>query len=461
MGLTFQLALLAWLHVTMNCVFADTSLVEKGRPAAPNILFAIADDWGWPHASAYGDPVVQTPAFDRIAREGVLFEHAYVSSPSCTPSRNAILTGQYHWRLGWGGNLWSKLDTKHVTYPLLLEDAGYFVGHCRKSWGPGKLDNWERHPAGKKYKSFEEFYSQRPADRPFCFWFGASDPHRPYKAGSGAKAGMDLDKIRLFEHFPDHDTIRSDVADYYFEVQRFDRELGQVLDALEKAGELDNTLVVMTGDHGMPFPRCKANLYDSGVRVPMAVRWPERISAGRVVSDFVSTTDLAPTFLEVAGLEIPAAMTGKSWLSILTDKKSGRVDSARDHVFFGKERHVAAQPAPDPGGTPMRGIRTDQFLLIHNLTPERWPAGTPDWENAFVHGCWYGDVDNGPSKTFMVDHQDEYPRKFQLSFGKRPEWELYDLVKDPGQLNNVSGQRSLLGNGKPTEKKVGRQTQGN
>jgi N-sulfoglucosamine sulfohydrolase len=212
--------------------------------ARPNILFAIADDWGWPHAGAYGDPVVKTPAFDRIAKEGVLFEHAYISSPSCTPSRNAILTGQYHWRLGPGANLWSTLDTEHRTYPLILEEAGYFVGHWRKSWGPGSLKNWgEVHPAGKKFKNFDAFLTERPKDKPFCFWLGASDPHRPYKAGTGVESGMDLNKIKLFDHYPDSKEIRSDVADYYFEVQRFDNDVAVAMAKLEKAGLLETSTI--------------------------------------------------------------------------------------------------------------------------------------------------------------------------------------------------------------------------
>ena len=338
--------LIGWLIVSSTpCMAAKNSdgLAPEDRlspsRSRPNIVFAIADDWGWPHASCYGDPVVKTPTFDRIAKEGVLFQHAYVSSPSCTPSRNAILTGQYHWRLGWGANLWSKLETRHKTFPNLLEDDGYFTGHFRKSWGPGRLDNWDRHPAGKRFKSVDAFFKARPKDQPFCFWFGASDPHRPYKPGTGQLSGMSLEEIKLFPHFPDSETIRSDVADYYFEVQRFDREVGQLLQRLESMGELDNTIVVMTGDHGMPFPRCKANLYDSGARVPMAVRWPERVPAGRKIDDFVSTTDLAPTFLEI-GLQdkskIPAAMTGKSWLAMLESKRSGLIEPDRSQVFFVK-----------------------------------------------------------------------------------------------------------------------------
>ncbi|MFT4589802.1 MAG: N-sulfoglucosamine sulfohydrolase [Candidatus Binatia bacterium] len=410
--------------------------------ARPNILFAIADDWGWPHAGAYGDPVVKTPAFDRIAKEGVLFEHAYISSPSCTPSRNAILTGQYHWRLGPGANLWSTLDTEHRTYPLILEEAGYFVGHWRKSWGPGSLKNWgEVHPAGKKFKNFDAFLTERPKDKPFCFWLGASDPHRPYKAGTGVESGMDLNKIKLFDHYPDSKEIRSDVADYYFEVQRFDNDVAVAMAKLEKAGLLENTIVVMTGDHGMPFPRCKGNLYDSGARVPLAIRWPGAGKPGRVVEDFVSTTDLAPSFLEVAGVEKLAAMTGRSLMPILKSGKAGRIETKRDHVLFGKERHVAAQEAPDSGGTPMRGIRNYDYLLIRNYRPDRWPAGTPNFKKAFLPGTWLGDCDNGPTKTYMVDSRggDARHRKmYDLAFGKRRAIELYDVKADPAQMNNIA-----------------------
>src|SRR5690606_26900727 len=107
--------------VILTSIFSWQALAADTRP---NILFCIADDWGWPHAGAYGDPVVKTPVFDRVAKEGVLFHHAYISSPSCTPSRNAILTGQQFWRLGSGANLWSDWPGTEPTYPLLLEKAG-------------------------------------------------------------------------------------------------------------------------------------------------------------------------------------------------------------------------------------------------------------------------------------------------------------------------------------------------
>ena len=148
---------------------AGYGLAQPAADSRPNILVAIADDWGWPHASTYGDPVVQTPTLDRLAREGVLFEHAYAASPSCTPSRAALLTGQWHWRLEESANLWSTLRYDYPTYPELLERAGYHVGLTGKGWGPGRNEPGGRqhNPAGPGFESFEAFLDARPAGRPF------------------------------------------------------------------------------------------------------------------------------------------------------------------------------------------------------------------------------------------------------------------------------------------------------
>ena len=424
------------LLVVLGLTAGTLTAAEK----QPNVLFAIADDWGWPHAGVYGDPVVKTPTFDRIAREGLLCRHGYISSPSCTPSRGAILTGQWHWRLGGAGNLWSVFADRLATYPEILAKSGYQTGVSGKGWGPGRTQTKKRPIAGRRFRNFKQFLGQRNKGQPFCYWLGSSDPHRPYKRGSGKASGMDLSKIRLPACFPDHPTVRSDVADYYFEVQRFDRLVGRALDSLEKLGELDNTIVVMTGDHGMPFPRCKSNLYDSGSRVPLAIRWPAKINCGQITDAFVSLTDLAPTFLAAAGIPIPEDMTGKSLLNLFTDPKDLK---NRRHILFGKERHVVAQQAPDTGGYPCRAIRTHGFLYIRNFRPDRWPAGTPDYENATLRGAWYADCDNGPTKTFIVANRDKdklHRNFFELSFAKRPAEELFDLRKDPHQLTNVAAQ---------------------
>ena len=384
--------------------------------------------------------MVKTPTFDRVAREGVLFPNAFVSSPSCTPSRGAILTGQWHWRLEEGASLWSTLQPKFDVYPDLLEQAGYHVGCMRKGWGPGnfKVSGRTRNPAGPGYRDFERFMEARPAGRPFCFWFGSNDPHRPYKWQSGIESGMRLEDVKVPSCLPDCEEIRTDICDYYWEVQRFDREVGEMLKLLEANGELDNTFVVISGDNGMPFPRCKSNLYDLGTNVPLAVRWAAEVKGGRVVDDFVSLTDLAPTFLEAAGLRPTAGMTGRSLVDVLTSGKSGRVDPKRDRAFTGKERHTVCQK-DSMAGYPMRAIRTHEFIYIRNFKPDRWPAGHPSDGRIDPRG--YGDIDASPTKVYMMDHRDDptVGKLFELAFGQRPEEELHDLRKDPGQLNNVAG----------------------
>jgi len=411
---------------------------EKAR--RPNILFAIADDWGWPHASIHGDTVVKTPTFDSIARNGMLFENAFAIVPSCTPSRNSILTGQYPWRLKTGASLWSVFPDDVSTYPNMLEIAGYHVGCYRKAYGPG-VDR-KRPVAGTKYKSVDDFFTARPEGKPFCFWFGTSDPHRGYKWQSGIKSGMKLEDVEVPPYFPDTETVRTDICDYYFEVQRFDRELGEVLQRLESMGELENTLVLMTGDHGWPFPRSKANLYDSGTHVCLAAQWGDQIKAGRVIDDFVSFHDFAPTFLEAAGLPPLKAMTGRSLMNIFKAGTSGQIEPQRDHVILGKERHTPCQP-DDASGTPMRAIRTKDFLYIHNFKPERWPAGAPvaKYKDA------YFDIDGSPTKDVIVENKDDpsLGKFFDLAIAKRPVEELYDMRKDPFQIDNVADHPEYTG----------------
>jgi hypothetical protein len=437
--------------LTMQGCASASGLIPGGAAKnRPNILFCLADDWSWPHASIAGDKVVKTPTFDRVAREGVLFENAFVAAPSCTPSRGSIVTGQWHWRLEEGGNLWSTLPAKFAVYPDILAQAGYHVGFTRKGWGPGRDEpgGRTRNPAGPRYKNFGQCLKARPDGKPFCFWFGSYGPHRGYKWQSGVNSGMKLEDVEVPACLPDSEEVRMDICDYYWEVQRFDREVGELLKILEENGELDNTLVVISGDNGMPFPRCKSNLYDMGTNVPLAVRWAARVKGGRVVEDFISLSDLAPTFLEATGLKPTADMTARSFLGVLTSGKSGRVDRKRDHVLTGKERHVPCQET-GMGGYPMRAIRTHDFLYIHNFRPDRWPAGAPKGYGQPTKivvsrplGTFYGygDVDAAPTKSYMLKYRNDpkVGRLFKLGFGKRPAEELYDLRKDPAQLNNVA-----------------------
>lgn len=420
----------------------------------PNILFAIADDWSWPHASIAhqmsipgSDSVVQTPVFDRIARQGVLFTNAFCCAPSCSPSRSAILTGRYIWQLETAANLRGVLPTQFKVYPDILEEAGYHVGYMGKGWSPGPLGKRKRNPAGTDFNSirnyrlhmgdFNEFLEKRPKAKPFCFWLGGWDSHRPYKLDSGVKSGMKPEDVSVPACLPDNMIVRKDICDYYFEVQRFDRDVGTVLKLLEDQNELENTAVVMCGDNGLPFPRCKVELYDLGTNIPLAIRWGKKIKAGRVVGDFVNLAELAPTFIEAAGQKPPETMTVKSLMNVLMSNKEGQVDPERDKVFTGREYHDFQCREGDVG-YPMRAVRTSEFLYIRNFEPGRWPAGDP-FEFRKERGM-YGEIDPCPTKAFMMEHKDDpkINKLFKLGFEKRPAEELYDLRKDRGQLNNVA-----------------------
>ena len=405
------------------------------REQPPNILLVIADDWSHPHAGVYGDRTLSTPAFDRIAREGALFANAFTAAPSCTPSRAALLTGQPVHRLAEGGNLHGFLPSRFEVYPDLLERAGYHVGFTGKGWGPGQFEpgGRTRNPAGPRFNDFDEFLAKRRDGQPFCFWFGSTDPHRPYDAGSGAVAGLRADTVPVPPFFPDSPDVRNDVLDYYAEVQRFDGQLARLLGALERRGELDTTLIVVTSDNGMPFPRAKANVYDAGSHMPLAIRWPRRIKAGTAVGVLVSLTDLAPTVLEAAGVQVPGVMTGRSLLPLVDGR---RVDIARwDRVFIERERHANVRRGDL--SYPVRAIRTPEYLYVRNYRPDRWPAGDP--ELYFAVGP-FGDIDDGPTKQLLLNRRADagIERFFDLATAKRPADELFDLKKDPAQLLNVA-----------------------
>jgi N-sulfoglucosamine sulfohydrolase len=424
---------LAWLVAVLAAIALLHPAARAAQPAArPNILIVIADDWSAADAGAAGNRTVRTPAFDRIAREGVRFTNAFAAAPSCTPSRAAILTGQWPHRLEEGGNLWGTLPSKFVVYPDLLERAGYAIGLTGKGWGPGdfKAGGRARNPAGPTFQSFAAFLEKLPADKPFAYWIGPSDPHRPYEAGLAQQAGLKPADVDVPKTLPDVQPVRADLLDYYAEVERFDRTLADALARLEQAGRLDNTIVIATGDNGRPFPRDKASVYDGGSRVPLAIRWPGRGRPGVASDAFVSLMDLAPTILEAAGLPVPAEMTGRTLAPLV----EGRTQPGRDAVFVERERHAHVRAGNL--SYPVRAVRTNEYLYVRNFAPDRWPAGDP----VMVHSVGpYGDVDHGPSKDFILAYRDDptIAAFFTRAFAKRPVEELYALATDPDQLVNA------------------------
>ena len=434
------------------CLLASVASVPASHP---NILFCISDDQSYAHTAANGDPVVQTPAFDRVAREGLRFTHAFCDAPTCGPSRSAILTGQSIWRLEEAGNIHSTLPAKFATYTDELRKAGYKVGATGKAWSPGRLEPGGRteNPAGELFMdrtlkpkframspkdyagNFEDFLGEVSDDQSFCFWLGTHESHRAFEDGAGVKTGKDLSQIVVPAVFPDNELVRSDIADYLVEVEHFDSMVARAIAMLEQRGLLENTIIVVTSDHGMPFPRAKASLYDLGSRVPLAIRWPAGIQkAGRVVNAFVNLSDLAPTFLQAAGLKIPSMMSAQSMADIFADRET----KERDAAYIAMERHDGCRAGGK--GYPCRAIRTEDYLYIHNFEPTRWPSGSPD-ASVCARALPYGEIDSSPTKTFLMENRDVHgvAELAELSFGMRPAEELYDLRNDPEQMKNVAG----------------------
>ena len=452
----------------MLLTIVSTDATTKVAPS-PNILIAISDDQSYPHTSAYGSKMVHTPSFDRVARAGVLFTRAFAPSPGCSPSRAALLTGRFPWQLESAGTHASDFPAKYATFPSQLEAAGYSIGFTGKGWGPGnwRISGRKQNPAGPEFnrrklavdsqangaadddypENFADFLKGRPKGQPFCFWFGAHEPHRPFVSGAGVKSGKQLKIAEVPPFLPDCPEVRKDLLDYALEIESFDQQLGRMLDQLKELGELDNTIVIVTSDNGMSFPRAKANCYEFGIHVPLAIQWPTRVPGGRVVDDLASFVDLTATILEAAGITAVAdatksvAVPGRSLLPLLTSGGSGVLEPNRQFVYSARERHSSARF--ENAGYPQRAIRSRDYLYVRNFEPDRWPAGDPqellrNGSLGPMHAAYY-DIDRSPSLAFLVNHREDPATKmyFQGAVAKRPTEEFFDIRNDSACLTNL------------------------
>lgn len=460
------------------------------KSSLPNILFVISDDQSFAHTSFEGSRFINTPAFDRVAREGVYFKNCIAGSPGCAPSRSAIVTGRHHWQNEQSGQHAAQWLKKYVPFVDLLIANGYTTGRTGKGVSPfqyardEKDSLWRKtdaagithsniryetetsediRPASKintlnYFENFKFFMESVRGDNPFFFWYGATEPHRPYEQDSWKRTDKQLKDAQVPGFLPEEAIVRGDILDYGIEIEWFDYHLQQMLEYLEEIGELENTIIIVTSDNGMPFPRAKSNSYEYGIHVPFAIRFPKRFPGGRIVNDPISFIDLAPTILEVTGTSSEGMMpiTGKSILNILQSKEQGTVDKSRKYVFSGRERHSSSRYKN--WGYPQRSIRSENFLLIWNLKPDRWPAGAPQRlkpntkkELLPMHGLdkegihhpeWaYTDIDGSPTKSYIIEHwqEKEAGPYFNLARDKRPEYELFNIKNDPENLNNLVG----------------------
>lgn len=434
-------------------VLSALSICAAEHRRMPNILICMADDAG--HAGAYGTPWVHTPAFDSIAAHGLLFRNAFTCNSKSAPSRACFITGRNSWQLREAANHWPEFPSDIRSFPEALKDAGYYTGYTGKGWGPGiakTADGRERELTGKKFNkkkltppttginnidyaaNFGEFLRLWDHSSPMCFWYGAREPHRAYEYGSSGRFGKNLSDIdSVPAYWPDNETVRTDMLDYALEIEHFDRHLGRIIAMLDSVGELHNTIVVVTSDHGMPFPRCKGQEYFASCHVPLAIMWTDGIShPGREVDNYVSLTDIAPTIMQAAGLDVAQwgmlPMAGQSLMPLFV---ADRTDM-RPYVLLGRERHDPGRP--DDQGYPIRGIIRDGFLYLRNYEPERWPAGNPS--------TGYMDVDASPTKTEIIRSRRNADTHsyWKLSMGRRGAEELYDLRRDADCMVSLVGE---------------------
>lgn len=438
-----------------------TPIISQAAPKAtkskrPNILFCIADDASFHHFSKAGCSWVNTPNFDRVATEGIFFEGCYTPNAKSAPSRAILLTGRQSWQLDEAANHICNfpIDTKVFTEVLI--EQGYDVAYTGKGWAPGfpgEINGQPRLLTGKPYQdktlkaptkfisgcdyvaNFSDFLDDNGGDTPWFFWLGSTEPHRAYESGVGkslANKNVDMiDEVPAF--WADNEQVRSDMLDYAFEVEYYDQCLGGALEQLEKRGELNNTIIIITSDNGMPFPRCKANNYEYSTHMPLAIMWPNGLKgAGRSIEEYVSFIDIAPTVLEAAGVtpEGMKPITGRSLMPIIKNKVTADERKAREAVYFGRERDDYGRPANQ--GYPIRAVMRDDVIYINNLKPFLYPAGNPE--------MGYLDIDASPTKTDILNthRSGESSYLWQLCMGIRPAVELYDLKTDKYCVNNLA-----------------------
>lgn len=465
---------------------------QQEEQKRPNVLFVMSDNQSFPHASAYGNKWVNTPGFDYIAKEGILFHNVFSASPGCAPSRSSILTGRYPWQNEEAGGHQTLYPSKYVTFTDVLGEVGYHIGYTGKGCAPfnWKQGGREYDPAGPEFNeiryegadsivlpvgipdpeafasnistvdytgNFKDFLSKRANKQPFFFWYGSREPHFPFEKGAGLRSGKSLDDVDVPEFLPDNETIRSDLLDYSYEIEWFDSHLTKMIELLKEIGEFENTIIIVTSDNGMQFPYAIANCYEYGIHVPMAVSWPGKIQKGRVSHDLINLADIAPTILEVtnSGTGQMQPITTESFADILISDDSDIIELSREAIYTGRERHSSARWMNL--GYPQRAVRTKDFLYIRNYYPERWPAGAPQRLNPenpneldFMHGLdengkytgnVYCDIDDGGvSKTYLIENMNnpEVTPFFNLAMGKRPGEELFYLKDDPFSINNIA-----------------------
>lgn len=412
----------------------------------PNILLILSDDHSAPHVGCYGNPDIKTPNLDKLASEGIRFDRAYVACPQCVPSRAAIMTGRSPVRIAMT-RFSAPLPADVVTYPELLRANGYYTGVAGRSY---HLDGAIRAPAGQAIltkhnlatfarrldyvkmgggnarglEQFREFLDGVPKDKPFFLQLCSNDPHRPLDRNAIPQP-HDPARIKLPAHYPDTPAVREDFARYYDEISRFDGFVGDVLAELDKRGLSRNTLVAFMGDNGSAQLRGKGTLYEFGIHVPLLARWPGVIQPKSASDALISGEDLAPTFLQAAGVTPPKEMTGRSFLPLL----KGEPYDGRQYVFSERGAHGSGLPESSAAFDLGRCVVGKRHKLIYTAT----------WQIPYTPVDFAGDAFWKELQQMHAEGKLSSELSRVYFSPTRPMLELYDLQNDPREFENLIG----------------------
>ena len=385
----------------------------------PNIIMIIADDIGYEDLGSYGNEIAVTPVTDRIATEGIKFSNFFLTTSSCSPSRSSIISGRYPHNTG-AAELHTAMPEQILTFPELLKASGYFTGQSGK-WHMGPVPRkgfdliYDKQPqigqGGEDY--WVPLLKERPKDKPFFLWLAALDAHRPW-AENEFTGAHNPEEVLVPPYLANDDATKQDLANYYDEITRFDHFIGLVEEELERQGQLDNTIIFILSDNGRPFPRSKTRLIDSGIKSPLLVKWPNGLKGGLTADALVSSIDLAPTFLQLAGVKIPDNFQGKSLLTVLKNPHM----PFRNYVFA--EHNWHDQEAHE------RMVRTKDYLYIKNNRAQYANPGPAD-SNASDS---YADLKK------LRDQGKLNPAQADIFISPRPYEEFYSIVDDEFQLLN-------------------------
>jgi len=394
------------------------SSAERAESTRPNFVLIIGDDISVSDFGCYGHPSIRTPHVDKLAAGGLRFANAYLTTSQCSPTRCSLITGRYPHNTG-APELHSPLPEGQVMFPAILRKAGYYTAAAGKwhmgNYAKGAFDKVVGGGGSGGEERWVQCLQQRPKNRPFLMWFAAYDAHRGWSPDKEGKPHTPRDAV-IPPYLIDTPAVRKDMAQYYDEVQRLDRYTGLVARELKKQGQLENTVIVFMADNGRPFPRCKTRLYDSGVKTPLVVHWPAGIKArGKVSSSLVSTIDLAPTFLELAGLKSPESFQGVSMAPLLADPKA----ATRKYVFA--EHNWHGQIAHE------RMVRHGDYVYIRNAHPQLPQICGLDSQ------C--------PQKELraLAKQGKLTPAQLDPLLEPRPAEELFNVADDPHQVKNIAG----------------------